>query len=576
MISSVSKSTLHLSSAQRLFVGKSFFRFLGGPSIIQEPIAQPINLENEPILGYLKGSEERVGLENALQHRQSAVEEIPIVIDGKEYWTDDVHYQTMPSNHQKKIAKFCYATPELLQKAIGVSLKARSTWEKVPLNKKVDIFLKAGDLVSTKYRSQLNASTMLGQGKTVFQAEIDAACELADFLRFNAEFAQRLYDYQPVNVDPSIKNSVRHRGLEGFIAAISPFNFTAIGGNLAYAPAIMGNVVLWKPSDTAMLSNYIVFRLMEESGIPPGVVNFLPAEGPTFGRAITNSTHLSAINFTGSVPTFHWLWKQVGENVDRFRNLPRLVGECGGKNYHLVHSSANVEHVVNSTLRGAFEYSGQKCSATSRLYVPSSLWKQVKEGLIEGMKQMKIGPVTDFDSFTSSVIDTRAYDRITSYIKHAEQSPDLQIIAGGQRNKSVGYFIHPTLVETNNPRDRIMVEEIFGPVLTAFVYDDSALEETLDLIDSSTSFALTGAVFAEDREFLVQAAERLKMSCGNFYINDKSTGAVVGQQPFGGGRLSGTNDKAGSPHYLLRWTSPQSIKQYFNHLTQFKYPHMEK
>ncbi|XP_057364725.1 delta-1-pyrroline-5-carboxylate dehydrogenase, mitochondrial-like [Daphnia carinata] len=576
MISSITKSTLHLLSTKRLYVGKSFLRCLSGPPIIQEPVAQPINLVNEPILDYFKGSSERSLLEDALQHRQSTCEEIPIVIAGKEYWTDDVHYQTMPSNHQKKIAKFCYATPELLQKSISASLEARKSWEKVPLHKKIDIFLKAGDLVSTKYRSQLIASTMLGQGKTVFQAEIDAACELADFLRFNAEFAQRLYDYQPVNVDPYIRNSVRHRGLEGFIAAVSPFNFTAIGGNLAYAPAIMGNVVLWKPSDTAMLSNYIVFRLMEESGIPPGVVNFVPAEGPTFGRGITTSPHLSAINFTGSVPTFHWLWKQVGQNVDRFRNLPRLVGECGGKNYHFVHSSANVEHVVNSTLRGAFEYSGQKCSACSRLYVPSSLWKQIKEGLVEGMKQMKIGPVTEFDTFTSSVIDERAYNRIASYIKHAEEAPHLEIIAGGHRDKSVGYFIHPTLLETKNPRDRIMVEEIFGPVLTAFVYDDNAVEETLELVDSSTSFALTGAVFAEDREFLVQAAERLKMSAGNFYINDKSTGAVVGQQPFGGGRLSGTNDKAGSPHYLLRWTSPQAIKQSFNHLTQFRYPHMEK
>ncbi|EFX64789.1 hypothetical protein DAPPUDRAFT_304255 [Daphnia pulex] len=345
MISSVSKNTLHLSSAQRLFVGKSFVRFLGGPSIIQKPIAQPINLANEPILGYLKSSEERVALENALQHIGNLLlKKFQLLLMAKNIGLMMFIYQTMPSNHQKKIAKIllCYSRTT-----------TKSYWRFIESQKRVG---EAGDLVSTKYRSQLNASTMLGQGKTVYQAEIDAACELADFLRFIVEFAQRLYDYQPVNVDPSIQNSVRHRGLEGFIAAISPFNFTAIVGNLAYAPAIMGNVVLWKPSDTALLSNYIVFRLMEESGIPPGVVNFLPAEGPTFGRAITNSTHLSAINFTGSVLTVHWLCKQVGENVDRFRNLPRLVGECGGKNYHLVHSSANVEHVVNSTLRGKSSY----------------------------------------------------------------------------------------------------------------------------------------------------------------------------------------------------------------------------
>jgi len=548
---------------------------LSGPPIIQDPVRTPVNVVNEPLLGYLKGSEERTLLQDALQDARSVCQEIPIIIDGKEYWTENVHYQTMPSDHSKKIAKFCYATPELINHAIEVAVKARRDWENVPLQQKVDMFVKAGDLAATKYRYKLMASTMLGQGKTAFQAEIDAAAELADFLRLHAVYAQQMYDYAPVNADTSINNSLRHRGLEGFVAAISPFNFTAIGGNLAYTPVLMGNVVLWKPSDTAVLSNFLIYKMMEEVGIPAGVVNFIPADGPTFGAGITSSAHLAAINFTGSVPTFQWLWKAVGDKIDSFRNFPRLVGECGGKNFHFVHNSADVENAINATLRGAFEFSGQKCSACSRLYVPKSLWGKIKEGLVEGMKQMKIGAVTDFDSFTSAVIDRKAYERNVSYIQHAQNSSDIEVIAGGHHDSSVGYFIHPTLVQVQNPHDRIMTEEIFGPVLSAYVYDDDQLEETLELVDSSTAFALTGAVFAEDRQFLNYAADRLKMSAGNFYINDKSTGAVVGQQPFGGSRLSGTNDKAGSPFYLSCWTSPQSIKQSFVQQTQWKYPYME-
>jgi len=574
---SVLHKTSHFFPIHRILTGRSSnsVRYLGSPSIIQDPIRSPVNVVNEPLLGYHKGSNERAALQDALQYTHAICEEIPIIIDGKEYWTDNVHYQTMPSQHSKNIAKYCHATPELINHAIDVSLKARRDWENIPLQTKVDMFIKAGDLVATKYRFKLMSATMLGQGKTVFQAEIDAAAELADFFRFNAIYAQQMYDYAPVNVDNSIKNSLRHRGLEGFIAAISPFNFTAIGGNLAYTPVLMGNVVLWKPSDTAMLSNYLIYKLMEEVGIPPGVINFVPADGPTFGKVITSSPDLSAVNFTGSAPTFQWLWKEVGNKISSYRNLPRLVGECGGKNFHFVHSSANVENVINATLRGAFEYSGQKCSACSRLYVPSSLWSKIKEGLTEGMKHMKIGPVTDFDSFTSAIIDSKAFDRNVSYVQHAKSSADIDIIAGGHYDNSIGYFVHPTLVEVKNPRDRIMSEEIFGPVLSTFVYDDNKLDETLELVDTSTPFALTGAVFSEDRQFLNHATDRLKMSAGNFYINDKSTGAVVGQQPFGGGRLSGTNDKAGSPFYLQRWTSPQSIKQSFVHQTQWKYPCME-
>ncbi|CAH0381079.1 unnamed protein product [Bemisia tabaci] len=544
-------------------------------SVLPEAGISDFGVKNEPVLGYLPGSKERSEIEAALKKVGSTTEEVPIIIGGEEFKTKHVVHQPMPHNHQKKIAKFYYATPDLVQKAIDTAVAAQPKWDAVPLSQRLKIWEKAADLMATKYRAELNATTMLGQAKTVIQAEIDSAAELIDFIRFNAFFAKEATKYQPISEEPKVTlNSQRYRGLDGFVAAVSPFNFTAIGGNLSYTPALMGCGVLWKPSDTALLSNYVIYKIMTEAGVPPGVVNFVPADGPVFGDTITKSPFLAGINFTGSVPTFNRLWKQVGQNIDSYVNFPRLIGECGGKNYHFVHPSANVESVVNGTIRSAFEFCGQKCSACSRAYIPASLWPKIKEGLIETRKLLKIGDVEEFDSFTSAVIDKKAFDRISGYIEHAKKSPNLEIVAGGQYDDSKGYFIQPTIVQTKDPKDKIMTEEIFGPVLTIYVYEDKDLDSALKLVESSTPYALTGAVFSQDEQFLKRCLTELKYSAGNFYINDKSTGSVVGQQPFGGSRMSGTNDKAGGPHYILRWATPQSVKETFVPLKEWKYPYM--
>lgn len=546
-------------------------------SVVPEVKINDFGVKNEPVLGYLKGSSERAELEKALNETANNVEDIPIVIGDKEFKTGDVRYQVMPHNHKKQIAKFYYADTKLVNQAIDVACETQKKWDKTPISERLKIWEKAADLMAGKYRAKLNAATMLGQAKTVIQAEIDSAAELIDFFRLNAYFLKEATKYQPISEDLKVtKNSMRYRGIDGFIAAVSPFNFTAIGGNLAYTPALMGNAVLWKPSDTAILANWINFKVCLEAGVPPGVVNFVPADGPVFGDAITASPHLAGINFTGSVPTFTRLWKQVGENINKYKNFPRLIGECGGKNYHFVHPSADVETVVNGTIRSAFEFCGQKCSACSRMYVPESLWPKIKDGLLKKRAQLKIGNPTDYDSFTSAVIDDKAFKRISSYIDHAKKSPNLEIIGGGKYDDSTGYFIEPTIVQSKDPKDKIMVEEIFGPVLSVYVYPDNQIQQTLDLIGNSTAFALTGAIFAKDQNFLKTAVEDLKMTAGNFYVNDKSTGSVVGQQPFGGARLSGTNDKAGGPHYVLRWGNPQAIKETFVPLTDIEYPYMKQ
>ncbi|XP_053209405.1 delta-1-pyrroline-5-carboxylate dehydrogenase, mitochondrial-like [Panonychus citri] len=543
-------------------------------TVVSEKI-EDFTISNEPLLSYLSNSKERKALQESLAKLSTTCYNVPIVINGQEFTSDHVKSQVMPFDHSKSLAKYYWATPELLNKAIETSLERREKWEQVPLKEKIHIFLRAADLVATKYRYDLLAATMLGQGKTVFQAEIDAAGEFADFLRFNAFFAKEMIKYQPISENPSVlKNSFRYRGIEGFIAAISPFNFTAIGGNLASAPTLMGNVVLWKPSDTAILSNYLSFKILQEAGVPPGVINFVPSDGPVFGDSITSSRWLAGINFTGSVGTFKHLWKQTASNLDVYLNYPRLVGECGGKNYHFVHSSADVVNVSVNSIRSAFEYSGQKCSACSRLYVPKSKWPEIKSEMLKIINEMKVSSPLEFDSFTSSVIDEKAFNRIRGYIDHARESSSCQIIAGGEVDKSIGYFIKPTIIECNDLNDRLFNEEIFGPVLAVYQYEDSNVQETLRQVHRNTHFALTGAIFGQDPKFLQMAAEELKMSAGNFYINDKSTGAVVGQQPFGGSRLSGTNDKAGGPHYLLRWTSPQTIKESFINQREWKYPYM--
>uniref|UniRef100_A0A336MR06 Multifunctional fusion protein n=1 Tax=Culicoides sonorensis TaxID=179676 RepID=A0A336MR06_CULSO len=548
-------------------------RFVG--SIVHQTQFQNYDVWNEPILGYEKGSNERKQLEDALKKVSSKTENIPIIIGDKEIFSGTERYQVMPHSHKEKIAKFYWADEKTINDAIKVSIDAQKKWDRTPLEERVKIWEKAADLMAGPYRQELNAATMLGQSKTVIQAEIDSAAELIDFIRMNPYYLKEACKYQPISDNVRVtKNSMRFRGIDGFIAAISPFNFTAIGGNLAYTPALMGNSVIWKPSDTAILSNYVIFKIMREAGVPSGVVNFVPADGPVFGSTITKSPHLAGVNFTGSVATFNWLWKAVAENINSYVNFPRLIGECGGKNYHFVHPSADVESVVNGTIRSSFEYCGQKCSACSRLYVPESLWPQIREGLSKVIKSLKISDVREFDTFTSAVIDDKAFNRIKSYIDHAKNSNNLEIIAGGQCDNGKGYFIEPTIVETKDPEDRIMKEEIFGPVLTVYAYKDKDLYNTLNMVGTTTKFALTGAIFARDEAFLKHAFEELKMTAGNFYINDKSTGSVVGQQPFGGGRMSGTNDKAGGPHYVLRWTSPQAIKETFVPLKDINYPYM--
>lgn len=494
---------------------------------------------------------------------------------GEEVWTKDVRYQLSPFKHSHKVAKYCYADKDLLNKAIGAALAARKEWDLKPVQDRAQIFLKAADLLSGPRRAEVLAKTMVGQGKTVIQAEIDAAAELIDFFRFNAKYALELQHDQPISV-PVSTNTMVYRGLEGFVAAVTPFNFTAIGGNLAGAPALMGNVVLWKPSDAAMLSSYVVYKALLEAGLPPNIIQFVPADGPIFGDTVTSSEHLCGINFTGSVPTFKHLWKLVSKNLDRYRTFPRLAGECGGKNFHFVHVSADVGSVVSGTLRSAFEYSGQKCSACSRLYAPAALWPQIRAQLLEEHRKIKVGnPAEDFATFLSAVIDEKSFMRIKKWIKHAESSPNLRILVGGKCDDSIGYFVEPTIIESKDPKEAIMKEEIFGPVLTVYVYPEDKYKEVLELIDTTSPYGLTGAVFAQDKNVVSEATRALRNAAGNFYINDKSTGAIVAQQPFGGARASGTNDKPGGPHYVLRWTSPQVIKETHEPLGSWKYPYME-
>lgn len=544
-------------------------------SVVVLPKFEDFGVKNEPVLEYRAGSKERSELKAELDRLADVCEEVPIIIGDQEIRDGEPRYQVMPHAHGKKIAKYYYASEKTIQKAIDTSVAAQVKWDRTPLEERVKMWERAADYMATKHRHTLNAATMLGQSKTVIQAEIDSAAELVDFFRFNLYFLKENAKYQPISENPCVtKNSVRFRGIDGFIAAISPFNFTAIGGNLAYTPALMGNSVIWKPSDTALLSNWKIFNIMREVGLPPGVVNFVPADGPTFGTTITASPYLAGVNFTGSVPTFNWIWNAVGKNLEKYKNYPRLIGECGGKNYHFIHPSADVQSVVNGTIRSAFEYCGQKCSACSRMYVPKSLWGDVKKGLLEERDKLKVGDPSDFSTFMGAVIDDKAFARITGYIKGAKDNSNTTIIGGGGFDDSKGYFVEPTIIESCDPLDRLMTEEIFGPVLTVYVYDDNDLKETLALVGSSTRFALTGAIFAQDQCFLQEAYEALKSTAGNFYVNDKSTGSVVGQQPFGGGRMSGTNDKAGGPTYVTRWTTPQSIKETFEPLCDIDYPYM--
>ena len=528
---------------------------------------------NEPIYSYLKGSPELKLLNKELDKQKSLIVDIPLIIGGKRIYTKQKGELYVPHDKSHQIATFSKAEKEHLELAVKAAKEAKVEWETMNWQDRMSIFLKAADLLSGPYRYILNAATMLGQSKNILQAEIDSACELIDFWRFNPYYAQQIYSIQP-DSPPEIWNRSEYRSLEGFVLAIAPFNFTSIAGNLPTAPAMMGNTVLFKPASTSVLSSYYIMEILEKAGLPPGVINFIPGKGSLIGEHLLPHPDLAGIHFTGSTNVFQNMWETVGKNIATYRSYPRIVGETGGKDFVFVHSSADVDEVVTALIRGSFEYAGQKCSAASRAYIPNSLWPSIKEQLLQELSKVKTGDPTNIDTTVNAVIDQSAFNSISQYISYAEESSDAKVLTKINIDDSVGYFIHPTVVETSNPKFKLLEEEIFGPVLTIFTYEDSKFEETLTICDNTSPYALTGSIFAKERTAINTAFEFLRHSAGNFYINDKPTGAVVNQQPFGGGRASGTNDKAGSQWNLMRWTSPRSIKENFNPPTNFDYPYM--
>ncbi len=519
---------------------------------------------NEPVNAYVPGSRERTELKQALKDLSGRQIEIPVVIGGKEIRTGKTIDAVMPHCHQHVLAKVHQAGPEEVTAAVKAAREAWRDWSTWSLGDRAAVFLKAADLLATRWRAMLNAATMLGQSKTAFQAEIDAACELIDFWRFNAHYAERIHAEQPLSPPGgAIWNAMEYRGLEGFVYAITPFNFTAIGGNLSTSPALMGCTVVWKPAATASYSNYLILRLLQEAGLPPGVVNFVPGPATVISERLLADRHLGGIHFTGSTEVFQTLWKQVATNLTGYADYPRLVGETGGKDFILAHASADVDALATAIVRGAYEYQGQKCSAASRAYVPESLWPKLRERVLGLLAEARVGDPADFRNFMGAVIDRKAFDKIKQYIEQAKRDPKVKILFGGECDDSDGYFVHPTLLQVEDPMYRTMCEEIFGPVLSLYVYPDKQWKETLALVDRTSPYALTGGVFAQDRAALAEADAALRYAAGNFYKNDKPTGAVVGQQPFGGGRASGTNDKAGSLLNLIRWTSARTVKENF-------------
>jgi len=528
---------------------------------------------NEPNLGYLPGSPERAELKARLKAMAGERLDIPVIIGGREIRTGRTQQAVMPHDHQHVLADWHAAEPEHINEAIGAAKKAACEWARWRWEDRAAIFLRAAELLTTTWRQTLNAATMLGQSKTAFQAEIDSASELIDFLRFNAHFAQELYAEQPISTH-GIQNRTDYRPLEGFVYAITPFNFTAIGGNLPTAPALMGNTVIWKPASSAMVSGYYILRLLERAGLPPGVINFVPGDAVQITNTLLDSPDLAGIHFTGSTAVFNSMWKKVGENVGRYHSYPRIVGETGGKDFIVAHPSADAQEVAVAIVRGGFEYQGQKCSAASRVYIPESLWPEVRDRAVAMMREIKMGDVTDFRTFMGAVIDRKSFDKISSYLDDAKKNA--KIVQGGTVKGDAGYFVEPTLVETKDPGYRLLCEEIFGPVVTAYVYDDAAWSDTLRTIDRTSPYALTGSVFATDRSAVLEATDTLRNAAGNFYINDKPTGAVVGQQPFGGSRASGTNDKAGSKLNLVRWVSARTVKENFIPPRAHTYPYMSE
>jgi len=544
------------------------------PGLTIEGDLRPPTPVNEPVRQYAPGSAERAALKKALERMAQDVVEIPIIIGGEDVRSGDTAEVVMPHDHQHVLARYHKATDEHIRAAIDSCMEAWREWSDWPWQDRAAVLLKAAELLAGEWRQILNASTMLGQSKTCHQAEIDSACEIIDFWRFNVHYARELYANQPIS-SPGVWNMTDYRPLEGFVYAISPFNFTSIGANLPTAPALMGNVAIWKPARTSLYSSYYLMRLLQEAGLPGGVINFLPGNSAQITEKLLASPHLAGIHFTGSTDVFQQLWRKVAENLESYRSYPRIVGETGGKDFIVAHPSADIDAVVTAMVRGAFEYQGQKCSAASRAYLPESVWPEAREKLGAQLGEVRMGDPRDFENFVCAVIDRSAFRDITGYIEHAKASPDAEVLFGGGYSDETGYFIEPTVILAKDPRFRTMCEEIFGPVLTVYVYPDESWSEMLDLVDSTSPYALTGAVFSRDREATREALSTLRCAAGNFYINDKPTGAVVGQQPFGGARASGTNDKAGSFLNLVRWVSPRSIKERFVPATHFARPFLK-
>lgn len=527
---------------------------------------------NEPVKSYSSGSAEKLALKQELDRARSVQIEIPQYIGDQKVFTGNRVRLSPPHDHQHVLGYFHEGDGSHVHQAIDSALGARAAWAQMAWEYRASVFLKAADLIAGKYRAEINAATMLGQSKNAYQAEIDAACEFIDFLRFNVKYMTEIYDQQPVS-SPGVWNRLEYRPLEGFVFALTPFNFTAIAGNLPASAALMGNVVVWKPAYTQVYAANVIMKVFEEAGLPAGVINLIYVDGPVAGDIIFSHPDFAGIHFTGSTKVFQTIWKTIGENIGRYKSFPRIVGETGGKDFVLAHPSAQPDVVATALVRGAFEYQGQKCSAASRAYIPAGLWPEVIAIVLDQLASVKVGPVEDFSNFVNAVIDEKSFDKITGYIEQARNdSPTVEIIAGGGADKSVGYFIEPTIIVSGDPKYRTLVEEIFGPVLTVYVYADDEFEKTVELVDQTSPYALTGSVLSQDREAIAYATQKLSNAAGNFYINDKPTGAVVGQQPFGGARASGTNDKAGSYLNLLRWVSPRTIKETLSPPTDFKYP----
>ncbi len=530
---------------------------------------------NEPVLSYAPGSPEKLALKKALASLKKKTLDIPMYINGKAVRTGKKVAIHPPHELNHTLGHFHLGNKQHVEQAISTCLKVRESWANMSWESRAHIFLKAADLLATKYRFEMNAATMLGQSKNAFQAEIDAACELIDFLRFNVNFLSEIYKQQPVSA-PGIHNRMEWRGLEGFVLAVTPFNFTAIGANLPSSAAMCGNVVVWKPSDAQIYSAQLFMKILKEAGLPDGVINMIYVDGPVVGDICFKHPDFAGVHFTGSTGVFNHMWKQIGENISSYKSYPRIVGETGGKDFVMVHPSADVDTVVAALARGAFEYQGQKCSAASRAYLPSNIAALVKEKLVKAVQTMKVGSVEDFSNFVNAVISEKSFDKIASYINKAKKDKKAKILVGGNFSKKLGYFVEPTVIETADPKYLTMCEEIFGPVLTIYTYPAAKFEKTLDLVNTTSKYALTGAVISQDRQAIELATQKLRHAAGNFYINDKPTGAVVGQQPFGGARGSGTNDKAGSMLNLYRWLSARTIKETFNPPTDYKYPFLNE